>query len=60
MFSNLKDVYANTKDNLHEGLRKTGTLLMLGTGGDMESGTLHASEMFYEPEAYDILAYQDT
>lgn len=33
---------------------------MLGTGGDMESGTLDVSEMFYEPDKYDILPFQDT
>lgn len=54
------DIYTNTKDNLRSGLRKTGTLMMLGTGGDMESGTLDASRMFYEPEAHDILAFEDT
>lgn len=59
MFSNLKDVYANTVDSLRRGLRKTGMLMMLGTGGDMEKGTLHASEMFYEPEKYDLLAFED-
>lgn len=57
--SNLQDIFTNTKDNLREGLRKTGTLMMLGTGGDMESGTLDASTMMYEPEAYDLLAYED-
>jgi len=41
-------------------MRKTGTLLMLGTGGDMDSGTIPASKMFYEPEAYDILPFEDT
>lgn len=60
MFSNLKDVYANTVDSLRRGLRKTGMLMMLGTGGDMEKGTIHASEMFYEPEKYDILPFEDT
>lgn len=59
MFSNLEQVYSNTKDNLRNGLRKTGTLMMLGTGGDMESGTIDASRMFHEPEAYDILPFDD-
>lgn len=58
--SNLMDIYTNTKDNLRDGIRKTGTLMMLGTGGDMESGTLDAAQMFYEPEAHDILAFEDT
>lgn len=60
MFSGLKDVYANTVDNLRNGLRKTGMLMMLGTGGDMTRGTLDAAEMFYEPDKYGILAFEDT
>ena len=32
---------------------------MLGTGGDMEAGTLDASRMMYEPVAYDLLAFED-
>ncbi len=60
MFSNLKEVYSNTVDSLRRGLRKTGMLMMLGTGGDMEKGTQHAAEMFYEPEKYDILPFEDT
>lgn len=59
MFGNLKEVFTNTRDNLRNDLRKTGTLMMLGTGGDMEHGTLDAAEMFYDPEAYDILPFQD-
>jgi hypothetical protein len=59
MFSNLKQVYTNTVDNLRNGLRKTGMLMMIGTGGDMEKGTIDASEMFYEPNRYDILTFED-
>ena len=29
------------------------------TGGDMEKGTLHAQEMFYSPEKYDILPFDN-
>ena len=57
--SNLEEIYKNTKDNLRDGLWKTGTLAMLGTGGDMSSGTLDASKMYYEPEAYDIFPTED-
>lgn len=59
MFSNLKEVYSNTVDGLRNGLIKTGILMMLGTGGDMEKGTIDASEMFYEPEKYDILPFDN-
>lgn len=57
LFSNLKDVYANTKDNLRDGLRSIGSLVMLGTGGDMDKGTVDAYEMFYAPETYNILPF---
>lgn len=59
LFKLLKEVHANTKDNLRDGARKTGTLWMLGTGGDMESGTLPAQEMFYNPGHYQIFEMPD-
>lgn len=60
MAPELKDIYLHTVDTLRRGVTKTGTLLALGTGGDMKGGTLPASEMFYEPEKYDFLAFEDT
>lgn len=59
LFSNLKEVYYNTKDNLVDGLKKIGSLIMMGTGGDMDKGTIDMAEMFYNPEAYQILPFQD-
>lgn len=59
MFANLKEVYLHTVDALRNGLTKTGMLLMLGTGGDMDRGTIDAAEMFYSPEKYDILPFKD-
>jgi len=59
MAPELKDIYVHSVDALRRGLTKTGTLLVLGTGGDMAKGTLPASEMFYEPEKYDFLAFED-
>lgn len=59
MFSNLKEVFMNTKDNLRDGDRKIGSLVMLGTGGDMGSGTLDLKDMFYNPDAYEILSLPD-
>lgn len=59
MFNGLKEVFYNTRDNLQDGDRKIGTLFMLGTGGDMEGGTLDAQEMFYNPEAFDIFYFND-
>lgn len=59
LFSNLREVYYNTKDNLVDGLKKIGSLVMMGTGGDMDKGTADMAEMFYNPEAYSILPFQD-
>lgn len=59
LFSNLKEVYYNTKNNLTDGTRKIGSLILLGTGGDMDKGTIDAAEMFYNPEGFDILPFED-
>lgn len=59
MFSNLKEVFNNTKDNLRDGDRKIGSLMMLGTGGDMGAGTLDMKDMFYNPSAYEIMSLPD-
>lgn len=59
IFSALKDVYVNTKDNLRDGLRKIGTLLMGGTGGNIAEATMDVQEMFYNPESYDIVCMED-
>lgn len=56
----LKEIYQHTRDNLRDdSMRKTGILMMLGTSGDMEKGSLPASEMFYETDKYDILPMED-
>lgn len=60
MSPELKDIYVHTVDTLRRGLTKTGTFIALGTGGDMEKGTIPVSEMFYEPEKYDFLSFEDT
>lgn len=59
MFGNLKEVFMNTKDNLRDGDRKIGSLVMLGTGGDMGDGTQDLKDMFYNPDAYEILSLPD-
>lgn len=59
LVENLEEIYGNTVDNLKDGNRKVGMLMMLGTGGFMEKGTIPSSRMFYEPEKYDILPFDD-
>lgn len=45
----------------HSGVYKFGTMLMIGTGGDMHGGgTWDAQKMFYDPEAFNLLSFNDT
>jgi len=59
IFKDLKAVYANTKDNLRDGLRKIGSLVMGGTGGNIDEATADVQEMFYNPESFDIVCMED-
>lgn len=61
MFGRLKDSFnAMTENMKHSGTIKFGTCIMIGTGGDMNGkGTIDAQSMFYDPENYDILAFED-
>lgn len=43
-----------------EGSKKFGSILFTGTGGDMNGGsTLGAQKIFYEPENFDCLTFED-
>lgn len=55
------EVHSATKDTMILGGTKFGTMIYIGTGGAMSSGgTLSAYEMFYNPEDYDIVSFDDT
>lgn len=56
-FNNLKDSYMATKESLEDGTFITGQMVIQGTSGDMEGGTLDFADMFYNPEAYDLLPF---
>jgi len=58
---NLEEVLGSLKDTTYSGMNKTGTIWMFGTGGQMESGKTEAlKKVFYDPESYDCLAFEDT
>jgi len=60
MFSNLEEVYGATVENQREGINKFGTTIFTGTGGDFEGGgTRDAYKMFYNPQNFDILPFED-
>ena len=60
MFDNLKESMEASVDTMKDSGHKFGSAILLGTGGDMASGTIDASEMFYDPHTYEMLDFEDT
>lgn len=57
---NTKETHALMKDAQRDDkYRKFASSLYLGTGGDMDTGALVAQEIFYNPEAYEMLPFKD-
>jgi len=59
-FPNLKDSFAAIVPALTAGSYITGQIIIFGTGGDMESGTVDFADMFYNPEVYGLLPFINT
>ncbi|MDC6350681.1 hypothetical protein PP178_03890 [Zeaxanthinibacter sp. PT1] len=58
-FDNLKPSYLATLPCVQDGGVTTGQIIVFGTGGDMEGGTIDFESMFYNPEAYDMYAFDN-
>lgn len=56
-FPNLKDSFNAIAPGLTAGAFITGQIIIFGTGGDMESGTVDYADMFYNPTAYRLLPF---
>jgi hypothetical protein len=56
-FPNLKDSFAAITPALTAGKYITGQIIIFGTGGDMESGTVDFADMFYNPEIFGLLPF---
>lgn len=56
-FPNLKDSFNAIVPALGAGRFITGQIIIFGTGGDMESGTVDYADMFYNPIAYRLLPF---
>ena len=56
-FPNLKDSFNAIVPALGAGRFITGQIIIFGTGGDMESGTVDYADMFYNPIAYRIMPF---
>lgn len=57
---NIKDIHAAMKDAQRDSLKKFATSIYLGTGGEMDLGAAAAKDIFYNPDAYEILSFEDT
>jgi hypothetical protein len=58
-FDNLKASYLATKHVVEDGEITTGQMIIFGTGGDMEGGTIDFESMFYNPEPYNLLPVEN-
>lgn len=57
---NLIPALGQLKECTANGAEKFGTIWMFGTGGDMAGGSTEAvKEVFYNPEAFDCLVFED-
>lgn len=56
-FPNLKEAYNAIFPALTAGAYITGQIVIFGTGGDMESGTVDYADMFYNPLAYKLMPF---
>lgn len=55
----LKSAYAASEDCVKDGEIKTGLITIFGTSGDMEGGTADYAEMFFEPERFSLLPFEN-
>lgn len=56
-FPILKEAYNAIAPALTAGSYITGQIIIFGTGGDMESGTVDYADMFYHPEAHNLMPF---
>ena len=56
---NLKESLGGMKDTTYNSARKFGVIYIMGTGGGASGKTDEAMDVFFHPEAYDCLAFDD-
>lgn len=57
--SNLKATYTVTRPTVESGNAVSGQMFVYGTGGDFSGGMVDFEEMFYDPDTYGFLAYNN-
>jgi hypothetical protein len=55
----LDSAYMATRPGCEEGGKLTGQIIVGGTGGDMSKASIPFSDMFYNPDAYNLLAFEN-
>lgn len=58
-FEHLLTAYTISEPTFRDGDIMTGIPLIWGTGGDMEKGTRDFAEMFYDPDPYGLMSYEN-
>jgi hypothetical protein len=59
VFPNILDTWTYTEPLIKDGSTYTGTALLFGSSGDMDSGSKYTYEMFINPEKYNLLEFED-
>ena len=59
LFENILESYNISEPCWRDGEDMIGIPLLYGTAGDMEKGSLQFSEMFYDPERFNLLAFDN-
>ena len=57
--SNLKAAYTVTRPTVESGTSVSGQIYVYGPGGDFSGGMVDFEEMFYDPDTYGFLAYDN-
>lgn len=57
--SELKSALEFTEPTVRDGDYLTGIMIVFGTGGDMEEGAKEFSEVFYDPDAYGFMSFDN-
>jgi len=58
-FANWSESYNAMEPSIKDGDYYTGTMIVFGTGGDMEGGTIDFAEMFYNPDNYNMMPFEN-
>jgi hypothetical protein len=59
LFANIKESYNISEPTWKDGDSMVGLPILFGTAGDMDKGSLQFAEMFYNPEKFNLLAFDN-